>query len=239
MLSVIVKRTARRLGLDLRRYRPANSPGPQMISMLSSHRVNLVFDVGANTGQFATALRDDGFVGRIVSFEALASAHERLLFASKNDPLWEVAPQAAMGAEDGEINLHVANNSVSSSVLEMLPAHVDLAPGARYVGIERVPSRRLDSLAQAYFRNDSVSFLKVDTQGYEDRVLDGAACTLKQVVGIHLEVSLIHLYDGQRLFLEIAQRLKHEGFDLWAIWQSFVDENSGRLLQADATFFRC
>lgn len=238
MLSLIVKRTARRLGLDLRRYRPANSSGPQLISMLSSHRVNLVFDVGANTGQFAQALREDGFAGRIVSFEALASAHEQLRLSSKNDPLWEVAPQAAIGSGDGEIDIHVADNSVSSSVLEMLPAHVDVAPGARYVGIERVPSRRLDSLAQGYLRNDSVSFLKVDTQGYEDRVLDGASLTLKHVVGIQLEVSLVHLYDGQCLFLEIAQRLKHEGFELWAVWQSFIDETSGRLIQADATFFR-
>jgi len=206
--------------------------------MLSSHGVNLVFDVGANTGQFAQALRDEGFAGRIVSFEALAAAHEQLRLSSKNDPLWEVAPQAAIGVEDGEIDIHIADNSVSSSVLEMLPTHTDIAPSARYVGTERVPLRRLDSLAHPYLTSDSV-FLKVDTQGYEDRVLAGASLILKHVVGVQLEVSLVPLYEGQCLFPEMVQRLKHEGFELWAVWQSFIDEASGRLLQADATFFRC
>ena len=54
-----------------------------MTSMLAAHNVNLVFDVGANTGQFAKAIRGDGFNGRIVSFEPLIAAHEQLVASSK------------------------------------------------------------------------------------------------------------------------------------------------------------
>lgn len=238
MLNSVVKHAARRLGFDLCRYRPANSSGPQLIAMLSAHSVNLVFDVGANTGQFAQALREDGFHGRIVSFEPLAEARGKLLSASKKDPLWEVAPQGAIGSEDGEIAIHVANNSVSSSVLNMLHAHAEIAPNSRYVGSERVPLWRLDSVANKYFQPGSVPFLKIDTQGYEDRVLTGANRVLDRFVGVQLEMSLIPLYEGQCLFSEMIDRLQSAGFELWAIRQAFVDESNGRLLQVDATWFR-
>src|SRR5262245_27497173 len=159
MLNSVVKHAARRLGFDLCRYRPANSSGPQLIAMLSAHSVNFVFDVGANTGQFAQALREDGYRGRIVSFEPLIAAHEKLVVSSKKDPLWEVAPQGAIGSEDGEVDLHVAHNTVSSSVLKMLHAHANIAPEPHYVGTERVSLWRLDSVANNYLQASSVPFL--------------------------------------------------------------------------------
>jgi FkbM family methyltransferase len=238
MLNSIVKRAARHLGIDIRRYRPANSAWPQLISMLASHKVNLVFDIGANTGQFSQTLREHGFHGRIVSFEPLAAAHELLLSSSKKDPFWDVAPRAALGSEEGQIEIHVACNSVSSSALNMLQTHSEVAPGSHYVGIERVPLRRFESIAQSYFGPESVPFLKIDTQGYEESVLTGAGRLLHRVVGVQLELSLVPLYEGQCLFPEMIDQLKVRGFELWAIWQSFVNERNGRVLQVDATFFR-
>jgi FkbM family methyltransferase len=213
--------------------------GPQLMALFKSHGVNLVFDVGANTGQFAKSLREEGYIGHIVSFEPLAAAREQLLASSRRDSLWEVASRAAIGSEDGEIEVRVASNSTSSSVLNMLQSHVEVAPESRYIGTERVPLRKLDSFAQAYLRPNSVPFLKIDTQGYEDRVLSGATELLDKTIGVQLEMSLIPLYEGQCLFPEMIDGLKSKGFELWAIWQSFVDENNGRLLQVDGTFFRC
>lgn len=88
--------------------------------MLKAHEVNLVFDIGANAGQFAQSLRELGYRGRIVSFEPQSEAREQLERAASVDPLWEVAPKAAIGAEDGEIELNLAANSISSSLLPML-----------------------------------------------------------------------------------------------------------------------
>ena len=155
MLKSFVKRTIRRLGFDIRRYNPASSESVQLMRMLSAHRVNLVFDVGANTGQFGHFLRDAGYRGRIVSFEPLSVAWEKLLEASRKDALWEIAPRAAIGSDDGEIEIHVAGNSVSSSVLEMLDSHANAALKSRYVGKERVTLLRLDSIAPDYVHADS------------------------------------------------------------------------------------
>lgn len=116
----LVKRTFRRFGYSLRRFNPLSSEAIRLGSMLKAHEVNLVFDIGANAGQFAQSLRELGYRGRIVSFEPQSEAREQLERAASVDPLWEVAPKAAIGAEDGEIELNLAANSISSSLLPML-----------------------------------------------------------------------------------------------------------------------
>lgn len=239
MLKNIVKSAIRGLGFDLRRFHPASSDTAQLMAMLISHEINLVVDVGANTGQFGMMLRENGYRGRIVSFEPLSVAREQLLKVSRNDLLWEVASQAAIGSEGGEIEIHIAENSQSSSVLDMLDSHVSAAPESCYVGNERVPIQRLDSLLPNYLHRDSVPFLKIDTQGYEDRVLKGASGILDRIVGLQLELSLVPLYEGQRLFDELSKQVTTLGFELWSISPVFADPQTGRLLQADATFFRC
>ena len=238
MIKRIVRSALRRLGLDLRLYRPEFSDDARLMAMLSAHRVNLVLDVGANTGQFGELLRSAGYRGRIVSFEPLSAAREQLAVQSGNDPLWQVAPQMAIGAEDGDILIHIAGNSVSSSVLPMLNAHAIAAPESVYVGSERVPLRRLDAVADGYLSPDTVVFLKIDAQGYEDRVLRGAADLLQRAVGMQLEMSLVPLYEGQRLYVEMDAQLRASGFELWSITPAFVEPGNGRMLQVDATYFR-
>ncbi|MHB8392425.1 MAG: FkbM family methyltransferase, partial [Acidobacteriaceae bacterium] len=184
MLKRLIKTLIRGAGFDLKRYRPDRSEAAQFLVILSVHAVNLVLDVGANGGHFGQQLRLAGYRGRIVSFEPLSSVREQLLAASRNDDKWDVAPQAAIGNEDGEIEIHIAGNSASSSVLDMLDAHAAAAPESRYIGSEKVPLRRLDTLAPHYMHPDSVLFIKVDTQGYEDRVLQGASRLLEKAIGL-------------------------------------------------------
>jgi FkbM family methyltransferase len=238
MLKSILKRTIRSLGFELHRYHPDRSDDARFFAMLTAHQVNLVFDIGANRGQFGRSLRSSGFRGRIVSFEPLSAAREMLLEASRNDPLWEIAPRAAIGGQDGEIELHVAGNSESSSVLNMLDNHLKAAPDSAYIGAEKSPLRRLDTLAAQYVHSDSILFMKIDTQGYEAQVLQGAPSQLENAIGLQLELSLIPLYEKQLLYDEMLNQLKVSGFQLWDVSPVFVDPRSSRLLQVDSTFFR-
>lgn len=234
----LIRQTANRLGIDIRRHHPETSDMARLSLMLASQKIDLVFDVGANTGQFAKSLRKAGYMQRLVSFEPLSIAHVQLMQASRNDSKWEIAPRAAIGGHDGEIEMHIAENSVSSSALDMLDSHVVAAPNSAYVGAERVPLLRLDTIVRDYLEPGSIPFLKIDTQGYEDRVLDGAAALLLKTKGVHLELSLVPLYEGQKLFDELVKRLQALGFSIWAIWPGFCDPQNGRMLQVDATFFR-
>jgi FkbM family methyltransferase len=238
VLKSVVKRTIRHLGFDLQRYSPSTSEGARFMATLSAHNVNLVFDIGANIGQFGRLLRDLGYSGRIVSFEPVSAAWNQLAETSRGDALWEVAARAAIGGEDGEIEMHVAGNSVSSSALNMLDAHVKAAPQSSYVRSERLPLRRLDTIGADFVRTDSILFLKIDTQGFEAQVLKGAPELLQRAVGLHMELSLIPLYEGQCIYDEMIGQLKALGFELWGVMPGFTDPQNGRLLQVDATFFR-
>lgn len=234
----IIRSLLRRVGLDVRRFRPGSSETAALARMLSTHGVTLVLDVGANAGQFGKLLRSAGYKGRIVSFEPLSTAHRQLVAAARNDRLWDVAEPMAIGDEESEIELHIAGNSVSSSLLSMLPAHREAAPASVYVGSEKVRVRTLDRAAAEHLENGAVLFLKIDTQGYEDKVLRGARGVLERTTGLQLELSFAPLYEGQRIYRDMMADLSEMGFELWAMSPAFIDPRTGRMLQVDATFFR-
>ena len=237
MLKDVVRRAIRGVGFEIRRYVAPLPENARLITMLKANSVNLVFDVGANIGQFALSLRNAGFGGRIVSFEPLSEAWEKLHETSRDDDLWELAPRGAIGAEDGEIELHVSGNSQSSSMLKMLDTHLSFFPESAYVASERVPLRQLDTIGTDYLRPDSVLFIKADVQGFEDQVLKGARKLLNRAVGLHLELSLIPLYEGQRLCDDLIGDLKYLDFKMWDLKPEYFDPN-GRLIWGSGVFFR-
>lgn len=226
------------MGIEAHRFQPETSPLARLMAAIRSFDIGLVIDIGANEGQFAMELRAGGYAGRIVSFEPLAAAHHRLLQLSNNDSTWQVHPRCALGERLGEIEINVSGNSVSSSILPMLATHSDAAPESAYLGHELTPLVTLDSIAPAYLDGGQAPFLKIDTQGYEWHVLDGALETLPKVRGIQMELSLVPLYEGQRLWRESIARLEAEGFVLWSLQPVFIDPANGRTLQWDGLFFR-
>ena len=115
-MKSFVRKALRSCGYELHRHRPDSNPLFSTFKALEHFGVDLVLDVGANTGQFAAKLRSAGFAGEIVSFEPLAAEHRQLVSAASRDPKWHVHERGAVGNRDGEITINVAGNSVSSSV---------------------------------------------------------------------------------------------------------------------------
>lgn len=233
-----VKQAARAAGLDVRRARSASAPGYQLQLALQHFGVDRVLDVGANTGQFGAELRSNGFRGWIVSFEPLSAAHAALTARAAGDPKWRVHPRVAIGDTDGTIDINVSGNLFSSSILPMLDAHTAAADNSAYVALETVPIARLDAVAGPYLDGCAAPFLKIDTQGFEKHVLDGASAILPRLRGVLSELSLVPLYEGQPLWLDMLSRMKEEGFTLWRIQPGFTDPRDGRTLQVDAIWFR-
>lgn len=233
-----VKHGIRAAGYDIHRLHPADSAGHQLHLAFERFGIDLVFDVGANVGQFSESLRFYGYTGKIVSFEPLSVAREKLTEAAARDPKWEVHPRVALGENDGEVDINVSGNLFSSSILPMLEGHKAAASDSVYVGVERVPITRLDAVAEPYLREAKAPFLKIDTQGFEQHVLDGASGILPRLRGVLCELSLVPLYEGQPLWMEMLARLEADGFTLWAIQPGFTDYRDGRTLQFDAIWFR-
>ena len=144
----------------------------------------------------------------------------------------------ALGASQGEVVIHVAGNSLSSSVLDMLPEHKQAVPGSGFVGSETVALRRLDRVAPNYLQGAKAVLLKIDTQGYEDRVISGAAGVIDRITAIQTEMSFVPLYAQQPLFDDLRGRIESMDFELFAIFPGHVHEFTGRTLQVDGLFLR-
>ena len=70
------------IGLEVRRLKSISTPAAKLVASLLKFNIDLVLDVGANQGQFASEIRRSGYTGNIVSFEPLSKAHSKLLKAS-------------------------------------------------------------------------------------------------------------------------------------------------------------
>jgi FkbM family methyltransferase len=234
-----IRKIARRCGYDITRYAPDTNHAARLASCLKRQGIETIVDVGANVGQFASATRQSGFRGRLISIEPQKDAHDTLGRCAERDPLgtWHVVPRMAVGESEGTLDLHIAGNSYSTSVLPMLRSHEQAMPSSREVRVERIGVNRLDTVINGIAAHAVPPFMiKLDVQGFESVVLRGATGILPQTRAILTEMSLVPLYEGQILWRDLADQIAGYGFELFDLIPGFADPDTGRLLQCDGLF---
>jgi FkbM family methyltransferase len=207
------------------------------IALIRNQNINIIMDIGANTGQYGMELRKIGYSGEIISFEPLTQAFKRLSEISSRDEHWRVY-NYALGDNDGEATINISKNSASSSILDILPFHYENAENAEYMSREPVKLYKLDTIFDNHYQIGDKIFVKIDTQGYEKRVLEGALNSIPKIAGFQIELSLVPLYKDSPLFFELIEYLNSLGFSLFSVENGFYEEKTGRLLQLDGIFFR-
>ncbi len=233
-----LRRSFWKIGLDISEFTPASHPVARRKQILKAFEIDTVLDIGANSGHFAQLLRKDiGYKKRILSFEPLSSAFKALQKKAERDPAWDVF-NYALGDSEGGGKINIAGNSLSSSILNILPSHVNAAPKSKYIGNETIEIKTLDSIFNDLCRNSGNIYMKIDTQGYESKVLKGAEHALEHINTIQLEMSIVPLYEGELLYLDMFNFLTGKGYTLIDIEGGFADPVSGRLLQFDGIFHR-
>ena len=95
----------------------------------------------------------------------------------------------------------------------------------------------LDSLFPDLVTDGDRVLLKLDVQGYERSVLEGAGVSLPRIQAAQLELSLVSLYDGEALFHEMLEIMRGHGFTLMSVEPTMVDQ-TGQMLQIDGYFGR-
>lgn len=231
----LIRPFLRRLGRDLIVYDHLHHPMAREAKLLKTYNIDMVLDIGANTGQYAQELRALGYEGHIVCFEPMQIAFAQLNQWAKTDNK-VTAVNTAIGESDGEIVFNIAGNSTSSSVLEMLPSHTDAVPESITKNKETVTITRLDTLFDQYCKAHHKILLKIDTQGYEMSVLAGAESSLKKIQALQLEMSFVPLYEGQALFHEVYNYVLQKDFQIVDINPMFIHPETGEVLQVDAMF---
>jgi FkbM family methyltransferase len=212
----------------------------QLQRLLAHFDVDCVFDVGANTGQYATMLRRKaGFDGRIISFEPIPEAAAEIRRRAQHDALWTVEELAlADTTEPRQFNVMAGSEFSSLS-----------APRTDEVGRFSVMNRPVrsitvqsETLASSFERLQTQHkfkrpFLKMDTQGFDLSVLRGAGAALSSFVGFQSELSIRRIYQDAADFREAITYYQSLGFDLSA----FVPNNAGHfpaLIEIDCIMVR-
>ena len=188
----LIKNIFRFFGIEISRF-------SKKIHLIITDKIDLLIDVGANTAQFAKISRKMGYKQKIISIEPLVSAHKQLLENSKNDKLWIIHDRCAIGSKNEKKIINISKNSYSSSILDISMKHLDSANESTYIGQDHVEVITLDLLFDKYSFNHERIFVKIDTQGFEDQVLNGFKNNIGNTYGIQIELSTVELYKNQKL----------------------------------------
>lgn len=228
------------LHIQVKRYTPSACEELRSFALLNHKKIDTVIDIGANEGQFAEGLLMAGFKGKIISFEPVSKVRETLLKNSRRYPNWIIAERCAIGDVDTTIDIRISDDTVFSSVLEIKNEFTKDISRAQSVASESVPCYKLDTIIWNYLDGkDKRILLKVDTQGFEKQVFEGATKLLQDVIGIKTEIPLFPIYEGTEFtFYEMVRFLESNNFEPYSFHNEGVNLKTGRLNTLDGIFFR-
>jgi FkbM family methyltransferase len=230
----LVERGASRLGYQvipswrLKAFEHAR----HLTRLFTQLQIDTVLDVGANEGGYRELLRDFvGFDGRIVSFEPVPAVYAALEKGAASDPRW-TGYQMALGDDDGELDIHVTQRSTMSSFLTRDEDRLrslgydHLLNVTDIVRTEKVPVRRLDTIfgEVTLGRPDPRVYLKCDTQGFDLKVMAGAAASLRSIMALQIELSFKPIYADAPSYSEVLRAMTEAGFDVTGIYPVRRDE---------------
>lgn len=204
------------------------------ILWLKNMGINTILDIGANTGQFAEKIHQVFPDAVLYSFEPLNDCYEELINKFKNIPQFK-AFNLALGDETGVVEMHRNQYSPSSSLLPMAELHKTCFPYTKEEILLKVDVVCLDDIASSLELNKPM-LVKLDVQGYEDKVILGGESVIGQADIVIVELSLEQLYEGQPLFEDVYNVMRSLGFRYRGNYDQLYSPDDGRVLQIDGIF---
>lgn len=235
MLAETVRRLAAAFGIHASRL--AKHPATTVLG-LRNRPIDLIVDVGANTGQFAQEMRRHFPAAHIISVEPLPEAYAQLSRWTQNDGNAS-AINCALGEAEAvlPINLHV-DHPASSSLLATRPEGLAAYPRMEQQTLVEVPVHRLDDVLLGTGRAVGLNTLvKLDVQGFEEQVMRGAPLTLARAGALLTEVSIDPLYAGQAEFFALCRLAEAAGLRYVGNYSQHLADD-GHVIFLDALFLR-
>lgn len=243
MFQYITKRVLNKFGYEIRRKSDFYDVWDYQISrqkLLQIYDIDLIFDIGANIGQYALELMHYGYKRNIVSFEPITFTYEQLSKAAEKFPLWKTH-NAGLGDSDYKCLINVSadrGTADTSSIHRAKPILTEMIKNAGHTRQEKITIQKVDTVIKHYYPIGNKLFLKSDTQGYEKQVIDGALNSLDKIIGMELELSLVPLYEGELSFLDMLVFLSGIGYNLVSISPGLYNYYTGQIIQVNVIFFR-
>jgi FkbM family methyltransferase len=240
-LTQLMKSGLHHFGYDLIRY-----PLPDwyllragLIELFTALQINCIIDVGANYGQYGDFLRQIGYEGRIVSFEPVSTSFQQLQKRIKDDPRWH-AYNLALGAAEDVLTMNIMGRDQFSSLLPLNSyGKTEFAEEAVVTHTEKVDIVRLDSMKDEITAGltDPRIYLKMDTQGFDLQVLEGATGMLPLILALQSEIAVRPIYTGMPDYLTSLSKLNELDFSITSLIPVSRDRNL-RIIEFDCLMVR-
>jgi FkbM family methyltransferase len=236
LLQQLTKKVFNLMGVDI--IRLPKSPRYSLLG-LRHLPIRSIIDVEANTGQFAREIITVFPQAHIYCFEPLTEPYEELRkWAEKQDGRVTVF-NVALGDKVGNVEmLKHLEHSPSSSFLKTTDLCHSLFPHTQRQSSVLTRMTTLDEWLKTLPNSLTPEILiKLDVQGYEDRVIRGGRETFNLTRACILEVNLDKLYEGQAEFNEIIELLYALGLEYAGnLDQIYADD--GHVIYFDAVFVK-
>ena len=198
--------------------------------------IDTVLDIGGNIGLFSKTMRQMLPNAQIYAFEPLPTCFAQMSAHMKGDTKYQ-GFNCGLGEHNEELLIQLNSHAPSSSFLELGDKHKEAFPFTAETQQIKVPVKRLDEMAKELNLGKNL-LIKVDVQGFEDKVLRGGLETFAKAKLLILELSYQELYKGQPLFNDIYQELTRLGFQFRGTMEQLKDPKSQEFLDADCIFIK-
>lgn len=225
-----VKRFLNRFGYDIKTYRSFYD------TVIIPLNIQTVIDIGANSGHFAKESRARFPKAHIYSFEPLHDCYTELQATMVDDEKFK-SYNVALGEHKMTAEIQRSSFHPSSSLLPMAELHKKLYPKSTGMTPEQIQVERLDDILKNEVLAKNI-FVKIDVQGFEDKVLKGGMSVMRQATIALIETSFVTLYENQPLFNDIHEIMRELGFVYYGDASRHYSSTSNKLIYEDSIFIK-
>lgn len=233
-LKKYIHRFTRSLGFDFYALKDRSEGELLRLRWLKEMNIHTVLDIGANEGQFALMIRKLLPDTAICSFEPIPDCYSKLIAQFGRDKAFK-GFNVAIGDKEELIEMNINDFSPSSSLLEIDELHVENFKHTAHSEKQQIQVKTLDGLCTS-LNLAKPYMVKIDTQGYEDKVIKGGQAVLAGAKVIFVELSYKSLYKEQSLFNDVYNLLYDLGFEYRGNFEDLLSPVNGEVLQSDGIF---